>query len=163
MTLTPCLDCGEPCTGPRCDEHRLIDTRVRRGPGQAAYDPVWRALSKRARRAQPWCDDCGTARDLTTDHVIPKTVAPELVHAPENLAVRCRPCNASRGATGWTAAEAQQVLARLQATARRRPSRLIRERIAAAQHAEQTRGAGVDRLEPTPAGSRRARYTRGAR
>lgn len=159
MTLKPCIDCGEPSAGTRCDEHQPADTRVRRALGQAAYDPVWRALSQRARKAQPWCDDCGTALDLTTDHVIPKTIAPELVHAPENLAVRCRPCNARRGAAGWTVAEAQQVLTRLHATARRRPTRQARERVAAARRAMQTRGEGVQRSEPTPAARRRAGYT----
>ncbi|WP_304117261.1 HNH endonuclease [Mycolicibacterium bacteremicum] len=159
MTLRPCIDCGEPSAGTRCDEHQPTDTRLRRALGQAAYDPVWRALSQRARKAQPWCDDCGTDRDLTTDHVIPKTIAPELVHAPENLAVRCRPCNASRGATGWTIAEAHAVLARLTATYRRRPTRLLRERINAAQRAIQTRGTGVNRPTATPAARRRAGYT----
>lgn len=159
MTLRPCLDCGQPSAGTRCPEHQPTDTRIRRAQGQAAYDPVWRALSQRARRAQPWCDDCGITHDLTTDHIIPKVIAPQLIHAPENLAVRCRPCNASRGATRWTLAEALAVLDRLTATYRRRPTPTGRQRINAAQRAIQARGEGVDAPAGTPAARRSARYT----
>ncbi len=141
MTLRPCLVCGQPAANTRCDEHRVKDTRrARRRPGQAAHDPRWRALSNQARRAQPWCDDCGAVNDLTCDHVVPKSVAPELVHCIENVAVRCRSCNSIRGNTGYTDDDAQRVLAALTATYRRHPTRAGRERIAAAERALLTWG-----------------------
>jgi 5-methylcytosine-specific restriction endonuclease McrA len=66
--------------------------------GHVHLNPArWKALSKRARRMQPWCLDCGTTEDLTTDHVIPVSEAPELAYKPANIAVRCRPCNSRRG------------------------------------------------------------------
>ncbi|EHB54778.1 HNH endonuclease [Mycolicibacterium rhodesiae JS60] len=141
MTLKPCVVCGTPATGSRCHDHRLKNNRTaRRSHGQAAHDPRWRALSAEARRQQPWCDDCDSSSDLTADHIIPKSVAPELVHAIENVAVRCRSCNSLRGNTGFTAADVRRVLAALTATYRRRPTRAGRERIAAAERALLTRG-----------------------
>lgn len=160
--MQPCAVCGEPTTGPRCPEHRPKDTRTRRGPGQAAHDPVWRALSSQVRRAQPWCTDCGRTDDLTADHVIPKSVAPELVHAIENVEVRCRPCNASRGATGYTHAEARAVLSRLQATYRRRPCRKVAERVKVAQRAAQGEhgwGETPDEDPATPRGRQSLSYS----
>ncbi|WP_099022637.1 HNH endonuclease [Mycolicibacterium palauense] len=162
MTARPCATCGEViATGTYCDEHTPKDCRVRRGPGQAAHDQVWRALSIRARRAQPWCSDCGATEDLTADHVIPKSAAPELVHAPENLAVRCRSCNARRGQTGCTEAEALQVVERLRAAHKRKPTRKGRERVEAAQRAAQARGDAPDQGEPTPARRPSLRYSSG--
>jgi len=56
MTLRPCLDCGEPTALTRCPEHR-------------GYDAEWDRLSRRARRLQPWCSDCGSTEDLQADHL----------------------------------------------------------------------------------------------
>jgi hypothetical protein len=101
---------------------------------------VWRALSVKARKQQPWCLDCRTHDDLTADHIVPKSIAPELVHAIENIAVRCRSHNSQRGNTAYTIDEAQQVLDALTAAYRRRPTKSGRERVNAAQRAIQTRG-----------------------
>ena len=60
-------------------------------------------------------------------------------HAIENIAVRCRPCNSQRGNTAYTITEAIDVLARLQAAYRRRPTKTGCEHINAAQRAIQTR------------------------
>ena len=56
MTLRPCLDCGEPTALTRRPEHR-------------GYDAEWDRLSRRARRLQPWCSDCGSTEDLQADHL----------------------------------------------------------------------------------------------
>lgn len=165
MTLKPCAVCGVPSAVPRCDDHRRKDTRTaRRGHGQAAHDPVWRTLSTQARRAQPWCDDCDSGSDLTADHVIPKTVAPELVHAIENVAVRCRSCNSRRGTTGYTTGDVHRVLAALTTTYRRRPTRAGRERIAATERALLTRGeAPTGPLDSRDAKAQGALHTEGYR
>ena len=72
MTLRPCLTCGEPTEGSRCDEcapaHARTHRTVKRSARDRGYDAAWDALSKRARRLQPFCSDCGTTEDLTTDH-----------------------------------------------------------------------------------------------
>lgn len=97
MTLKPCIECGELATGPRCEDHALTPAKASR---QArGYDAAWQRLSRQARRLQPWCLDCGTSEDLTTDH------SPEawrrrelgLVIRLTDVAVVCRSCNGKRG------------------------------------------------------------------
>lgn len=97
MTLRPCLVCGEPAEGTRCAVHT-----VDRKPPAAArgYDAAWARLSKRARRLQPFCADCGATEDLQADHT------PEAwQRKAEGKAIRladvdvvCGPCNRRRGA-----------------------------------------------------------------
>ncbi|SLL01412.1 Uncharacterised protein [Mycobacteroides abscessus subsp. abscessus] len=98
MTLRACLDCGEPTDQSRCPDHRLPD----RKPSARArgYDADWDALSKRARRLQPWCTDCGATEDLQTDH-LPEAWARHDAGLPIRLTdveVCCGPCNRARGA-----------------------------------------------------------------
>ena len=156
--LRPCIECGTPSPATRCPEHtrRPKDTRRRRGKGQAAADPVWRALSRRARKAQPWCSDCGATEDLTCDHRIPKSIAPDLVHCLENVAVLCRPCNSRRG-TKFAEQDARQVLDRLQASYALRPTSRTRRHIEAARAAldQPTRGNAPVKGVYIPAGKAR--------
>lgn len=103
MTLTACLDCGEPCDGPRCTEH-THDTK----PTASArgYDHTWTKLSKRARRLQPFCSRCGAVDDLQADHT-PEAWARKAAGKAIRLAdidVLCGPCNRDAGAArGHTA------------------------------------------------------------
>lgn len=97
MTLRPCLDCGEPSPASRCDEHRPPDHNL--SPTQRGYDSVWQRLSRRARRVQPWCTDCGTRDDLTCDHspsAWERKAAGKVIRLVD-VDVCCRPCNARRG------------------------------------------------------------------
>jgi len=97
MTLTACLDCGEPSDGPRCPDH-TVDTKA--SAAQRGYDHQWNVLSKRARRLQPFCLDCGATDDLQTDHT-PEAWAAKAAGKPITLAmvdVVCGPCNRARGA-----------------------------------------------------------------
>lgn len=97
MTLRPCLDCGEPSTGPRCPEH-TVDPKP---PATArGYDWQWTQLSRRARRLQPFCLDCGATQDLQTDHT-PEAWARKAAGLPvrlQDIDVVCGPCNRARGA-----------------------------------------------------------------
>ena len=97
MTLRPCLGCGEPTDRTRCPGCQPADQRpssTRRG-----YDAAWRRLSQRARRLQPFCDDCGAVADLTTDHTTEawERHAAGLPIRLQDVAVVCRSCNARRG------------------------------------------------------------------
>lgn len=97
MTLRPCLDCGEPATGPRCAGH----TTDRKAPAAArGYDAAWTRLSKRARRLQPFCSDCGSTEDLQTDHTPEawqrKAAGKEIRLC--DVRVLCGPCNRAAGA-----------------------------------------------------------------
>lgn len=102
--LKPCLEagCGELSDGPRCDEHRPSATALRVGsPYERGYDQRWRRLSERARRLQPWCSDCGTDDDLTSDH-LPSAWARRAAGLPlrlRDVEVVCRDCNAARGSS----------------------------------------------------------------
>lgn len=97
MTLRPCLVCGEPASRPRCTEH-TIDTK----PAASArgYDGHWTALSKRARRLQPFCSDCGSTEDLQADHTPEawRRKASGKAIRLRDIAVVCGPCNRARGA-----------------------------------------------------------------
>lgn len=97
MTLRPCVKCGEPCTGPRCAEH-TVDLKA--AASERGYDWQWTQLSKRARRLQPFCLDCGGADDLQADHS-PEAWARKAAGKPirlQDIDVVCGPCNRARGA-----------------------------------------------------------------
>lgn len=150
--LKPCIRCGTPASGTHCTDCKPADTTVRTGKGHAATDWTWRKISTTARRHQPWCEDCGAVDDLTADHILPKHLVPALVHAIENLTVRCRSCNSRRGTTGVTLAEAQAVHARLQTAYARTPTRSGRDRLDAAERAVQDLGGTPSRVPAHPAG-----------
>jgi 5-methylcytosine-specific restriction endonuclease McrA len=97
MTMRPCLDCGEPADGPRCPEH-TVDTKP--AAAQRGYDHAWTKLSKRARRLQPFCLDCGSTEDLQCDHT-PEAWARKAAGKPirlQDVQVLCGPCNRDAGA-----------------------------------------------------------------
>jgi len=97
MTLTACLECGEPCTGPRCTEHT---TDLKAPATDRGYDHAWTKLSKRARRLQPFCLTCGSTEDLQTDHT-PEAWARKAAGLPirlQDVQVLCGPCNRDAGA-----------------------------------------------------------------
>jgi len=97
--LSPCVECGELSYEAHCNEHRP-QRAPKREQMKKGYDAAWVRLSKKARRLQPFCTDCGTEDDLTADH------SPEAWKAYysgrritlEMIDVCCRSCNAARGA-----------------------------------------------------------------
>lgn len=103
VSLKPCLDCGEPSPDSYCREHRptKVSSRAKRAmtKRERGYNWRWDQLSRRARRLQPFCSDCGATADLQADHT------PEAWRRHEaGLAVRlddidvvCGPCNRARG------------------------------------------------------------------
>lgn len=98
MIHRPCLRCGEPVEGSYCDEHKPPSTSKsdRKTKG---YGWSWQKLSRRARRKQPWCSDCGTVDDLTADH-LPQAWRRKEAGLPirlEDTDVVCRGCNTKRG------------------------------------------------------------------
>jgi len=70
----------------RCEAHALAND---------GYASTWRALSLAVRREVGACQDCGSREDLTTDHLIPRTLGGADVRS--NLRVRCRSCHQSNG------------------------------------------------------------------
>lgn len=97
MTLRCCVECGTPSPGPRCPEHTL-DTKPT--AAQRGYNNAWTRLSKRARRLQPFCTDCGSIEDLQCDHTPEawqRKAAGKTIRL-QDIAVRCGPCNRAAGA-----------------------------------------------------------------
>lgn len=108
MTWTTCMTCGEPSEATYCPEH----TRHSWKPSAAArgYDWRWLQLSRRARRLQPFCSDCGATEDLTADHSPEAWRRKEagLVIRLKDVDVVCRGCNARRGRARPTGEGAQR-------------------------------------------------------
>lgn len=107
MTLKSCVDCGDLCQGTRCTDCRpVVDRTYARAPKTSSttrgYDSVWRRLSERARRLQPWCSDCGSVEDLTGEHTATawQRKADGLPIRLQDVDVLCRGCNGARGAPG---------------------------------------------------------------
>lgn len=93
--MKPCLVCGEPSPATHCATHRPQKPPA----AQRGYDSAWNRLSRRARKIQPWCLDCGATDDLQADH------SPEAWQRWEagkavrlaDVEVVCGPCNRARG------------------------------------------------------------------
>lgn len=66
---------------------------------ERGYDARWQRLSKRARKLQPFCSDCGSPEDLTADHTIEAWRRYEQGKAIrlKDIDVVCRRCNSERG------------------------------------------------------------------
>lgn len=101
-----CLDCGELSSENYCEECFPEVRKAQRGerkPGDRiaqGYDSRWQRLSRKARRMQPFCSDCGSEEDLQLDHT-PKTWERWRQRKPIRLehtgGVVCSDCNRARG------------------------------------------------------------------
>lgn len=99
----PCIECGEPAESTRCPDCNRRQQRERQRPDfRARYGGArWDRLSKRARRLQPFCSDCGTTERLTCDHL---PAAWERLDAGKvirllDVDVVCQACNNRRGSS----------------------------------------------------------------
>jgi len=98
VTLKPCVVCGEPSAKSRCPSHRPKDRKPSRQ--QRGYDAAWQELSRRARRLQPWCTDCGSTEDLQLDHLPSaweRKAAGKTIRLGTDTEVVCGSCNRGRG------------------------------------------------------------------
>lgn len=101
--MRPCLTCGEPSPGSYCTAHEpasWMDRRAR-SSRERGYDSAWDRLSRRARRLQPFCSDCGATSDLQLDHTArtwERIDAGKVVRLKDTGGVVCGPCNRARGA-----------------------------------------------------------------
>ena len=100
--LRPCLTCGRPCRGPRCDLHQLP---IRKQGQQGRVKRTWperlrrRAAVEEHVREVGWiCPGWGRpphpSEDLTADHVIAQAIG----GAEGPLQVLCRSCNGRKAA-----------------------------------------------------------------
>ena len=99
MTLMqPCVTCGDLSNRNRCEAHRPQHT-PKKNAKDRGYDAAWFRLSRRARKLQPFCLDCGTRDDLTGDHSPEAWIRKEkgLPIRLRDIEVRCRSCNSKKG------------------------------------------------------------------
>lgn len=97
--MTTCLTCGEPSEQAYCPDHKTPHAPKAKTSTERGYDHRWQKLSKRARRIQPFCTDCGSTENLTLDH---SPRAWERYYTGKNIrlidtAVLCMDCNIARG------------------------------------------------------------------
>lgn len=82
---------------PTCDQLHARDTRCPlRRPRRHRTAAAQHARANQLART-PYCEQCGTTRDLTVDHRTP--LARGGTDHPANLATLCRSCNSSKGTT----------------------------------------------------------------
>lgn len=98
MTMRSCIVCGEVSDETRCPDHRALVERKGSATSRG-YGYAWEALSKRARKAQPFCSDCDAVTDLTVDHSPEAWARVEAKRSIrlQDVDVVCRSCNAKRG------------------------------------------------------------------
>jgi 5-methylcytosine-specific restriction endonuclease McrA len=105
MANKPCLKCGQPTTQTRCRACAPQQpSRHKRGLDRT-HDRLRRTLIDTwVAQHGWWCP--GYQRDahavepgrLSLDHIVPRSVAPHLMHEPSNLTILCLPCNQKKGA-----------------------------------------------------------------
>lgn len=99
MIARPCRRCGTPiAAGTHCTDCDPGDTKPT--AHQRGYDSAWTRLSRRARKLQPFCTDCGATNDLQADHSPEawQRKAQGLSLRLADIEVVCGPCNRNRGA-----------------------------------------------------------------
>lgn len=104
--MTFCLQCGEISARSHCEECRPAVRKEQRGERKpdrsrgAGYNTAWDRLSRKARKLQPFCLDCGATEDLQLDHT-PLTWERWRQRKPIRLqhtgGVVCSDCNRARG------------------------------------------------------------------
>jgi len=90
--LTPCLEprCPHPAVQRgRCERHR-------QSTSQRGYGRAWQATSRAMRALHGQCERCGAVDDLTTDHLLPRSMGG--TDDRVNLRVLCRSCHGAVGA-----------------------------------------------------------------
>jgi 5-methylcytosine-specific restriction endonuclease McrA len=93
MPLYPCIECGKPSNGSRCEVHELPDHRRRPGYGHA-----WTKLSREIRKRNPWCVMCNRSGvPLHVDHITPRSLGG--TDHPTNLRTLCGDCHRRFGKT----------------------------------------------------------------
>jgi 5-methylcytosine-specific restriction endonuclease McrA len=98
---TRCLDCGARTKGSRCSACQARRSAARGTTTQRGYGAAHQRRARRAIALQPWCSICGSATDLTADHITPLARGG---HPLGPLRVLCRRCN-SRRAQGLTSTD----------------------------------------------------------
>jgi 5-methylcytosine-specific restriction protein A len=106
MPYAPARPCAaQPCpalvtNGSRC---RVHEAQRRPNANARGYTHAWQRLVRQAIALEPWCHCtaachpimCGSAQDLTGDHITPLSQGGQATL--DNIVVLCRPCNSRKG------------------------------------------------------------------
>lgn len=96
MQVYLCSGCGAriskrgKCASCKREHEQRRGSAHRRG-----YGKQHQRLAAEAIRLHPFCAACGTTKDLTADHILPKSRGG--LNALSNYEVLCRSCNSSKG------------------------------------------------------------------
>lgn len=99
MTMRSCATCGDLTEHTYCPAHAPRDRRVKHRTDTS--DAIWKNLSIKARRLQPFCLLCGRTNNLQADHS-PRAWARRQAGLPIRLAdvsVLCGRCNSRAGSS----------------------------------------------------------------
>ena len=104
MAAKPCLVCGTPSDDSRCPTHRKRPTRTGPSPYNRLHGRLKRQTVERWVRMYGWI--CPGYRipahpvppgGLEGEHIIPRSVRPDLAYDPSNYSVLCHVCNVRKG------------------------------------------------------------------
>lgn len=76
--------------GARCGDHEREYQRTKNRNAGYRRTREWQELSEAARQAFPFCAECGSTDDLTTDHIQARSLE-------AGVQVLCRSCNGRKG------------------------------------------------------------------
>lgn len=97
--MRACLDCGRPCEGTRCPEHRRTNAARRKAEGLTGERGSTHESRKRRERvlerAAHRCFYCRSEGADIADHYYP--LAKGGPDAEANLVAACKPCNQAKG------------------------------------------------------------------
>jgi len=105
MARKPCLVCGEPSNYSRCERH---STRTTSKPGAQRYGRQHERITKQTIAAwvrihgwvcPGWHRPAHRVGEggLTGEHIIARSIRPDLAYEPSNYTVLCQPCNSRKG------------------------------------------------------------------
>lgn len=121
MVMQPCVECGDLSENNRCSRHKLKSApKDREAHAAYANRSKWRRLSKKLRKASPFCEICGTSDDLTVDHIVRVHDRPEWTYEPDNCRILCRYHNGKLASIPATAEVEREIEQKIAASKARR-------------------------------------------
>lgn len=103
MGRKPCIVCGYPSDQARCEAHRKSN-RSLLAPLDSRHTKLKKATVAAWVRINGWV--CPGFRrpahrvgegGLEGEHIVPRSLRPDLAYEPSNMSVLCRSCNARKG------------------------------------------------------------------
>jgi 5-methylcytosine-specific restriction protein A len=94
--LRPCIVCGLPGPGARCEKHQLGGFQRFDRSRHDAYGGTWPQVRKQVLAEEPVCMICHAAPSVEADHIVPVRLGGPSTR--ENARGVCKRCNLRRAA-----------------------------------------------------------------